>query len=157
MGSFTQVNGEFRFGIYLACWLGGERAQQRNSGTCQYFSPKQSCPSSPRPKARQFSFSLYVSGAFQATAPALELRVSEFASVRVGPLRPAMPRFPAAFGLTQPQSLLILITESYGNFSSQHWSHWLESLVSWDPSLLRGDLYLRYSSRFLPTASWVWY
>ena len=53
------------------------RAQQKNNGFCQYFCLGKSCPSSPRPEARYFSSSLYVSRTFQAAALVLKLRGSE--------------------------------------------------------------------------------
>ena len=55
----------------------GKRAHQRNNDLCKHFSLEESCPFSPHLDTRQFSSSLYVSGAFPAAAPALELRASE--------------------------------------------------------------------------------
>lgn len=49
------------------------RAQLRNSGTWQHFSLEERYPSTPCPEAGQFSFSLYVPGAFWAAMAALEL------------------------------------------------------------------------------------
>lgn len=67
----------------LHCCLCVGRAQQMSNGTCYYFSPRQSCSSFPHIEVRQFTSSLCGPGTFRATAPVLELRVSEFMSEKV--------------------------------------------------------------------------
>ena len=54
-----------------------ERTQKRNNGLYQHFRLKESYPSNSHPNARQFSSSLYVPGAFEASSPELELGASE--------------------------------------------------------------------------------
>lgn len=48
-----------------SCRICDERAQQRNKRAYQHFSPRESCPSSPVPEARPFSFSLHVPTLFE--------------------------------------------------------------------------------------------
>ena len=69
----------------LARWMGAPvwclsagyvvEGSAENNGLSQCFCLGESCPSSPHLKARPFSSSLYVPGAFQSAALALELRV----------------------------------------------------------------------------------
>lgn len=74
--------------------------QQRNNGFCQLFCLGESCLFSPCHDVRQFSFSLYVPGTFQAVASVLELRENPN-SAFAGLLKEA-PGIPSALSITQP-------------------------------------------------------
>lgn len=131
--------------------LGGLRAQQKNSDSCQLFCLEESCLSSPHPEARPLSFSLCVSVTFRAAVPALQFRVSESVSKGVGPLK-GTPGTPAILWFMHPQSLLVFTVRSYGDFSPQRPQHWHPGLGSllwgWGP-LFRGEPPLpRYSPYF---------
>ena len=84
---------------------------------------------------RHFSSSLYATGAFQATTPVLELRVSLGKSV-CGFFKMSCWGLQKFLPLTQ--SLLVFAARSYGDFPSLHWNPGLSSLVwGWDSSILR--------------------
>ena len=69
-------------------------------------------PADSHLEAEQFSSSLYVSGVFQAAAPALELRGSESESMH-GPFK----RDSRSFHLPQTEFLLFFTARSYGDIS----------------------------------------
>ena len=132
--SFHQGNTDS--GLVSACtWsLCEGRAQHRHPS---------SCPSSPCSEAKQFSYSLYVAGTFQAAVPSLEFRmnVCEWMNLCLGPLRGRLD-FSAVLGLIWMEFLLIFSARYCGDYSSWLWCSRLQSLMwDWDPSLLRGELH----------------
>ena len=74
----TQVGGVSD--ITPNCWLCGSvgEGSEKDSGLCPPFCLGESCPPSYCLDSRHFSFSLYATGAFQATTLVLELRGSVF-------------------------------------------------------------------------------
>ena len=64
-------------------WLCGVRVQKRDNGLCLPFFLGQNCPD-PLFDTGPFSFSLYVTGAFQAAILVLELRESELSKSMCG-------------------------------------------------------------------------
>ena len=74
MDSVTQVDGVSE--MASACQLCGGRAQKGTMASAAFLSGRKLSPSSCL-DARHFSSSLYATGAFQAVASLLELRVSK--------------------------------------------------------------------------------
>ena len=114
------VEGSGRHGVCLeALW---RKAQKRMNGLYQHFCLWDSCSSNSCPDARQFSSSLYVSGAFPAAAPMLELRVNESKKSVCGHFkRNAWDS--RSLGLTQPQSLLVFTARCNGT-GTLGWGAW---------------------------------
>lgn len=85
MNDVSQVNGEHRFGIHLH-WAGFVRSELHKetmppaSVSITGENCFNSCSSRTHPQVSQFTFFLYVLGAFQTATLVLELRMSEFVS-----------------------------------------------------------------------------
>ena len=63
--------------MVLVCGLCGGESSVKEQGPLPALLSGRKLPPSSHPDARQFSSSLYVSGAFQSAAPVLEHRGSE--------------------------------------------------------------------------------
>ena len=111
------------------------------------LSGKKLSPTS-HPDVRNFSSSLYATGASPAATPVLKLRGSESKSV-CGLFKGSCLGLQKFFPLTQ--SPLVFAARSYGALSFWHWNPGLGSLVwGWDP------LFLKYLSQIFIYHKWMW-
>lgn len=109
------------YGAFLPA-IGG--AQERNTGPCQHFSLRKSCPSSSYPQPDN-------SVPPHMSLVSLELLPQHWSSAGVSPSKSTHGPFKRnCLGLPQPQSPSVFTARIYGDFL----------VWGWDPSLLREDL-----------------